>query len=369
MAAFNFDPSISVLFGPGRLVELGEQTRQLSSRSVLLVTDPGLTRTNIVERAKSSVIDAGLDVRVFDRVRENPTARDIESGLAVARSGNEIGLIVAVGGGSTMDCAKGINFLLTNGGRIEDYHGFGKANQEMLPSIGVPTTAGTGSEAQSYALISSQDAHVKMACGDRKARFVSVILDPDLIGSAPQPVKAAAGFDAMAHAVESYVCTKRSPVSRMYAREAFGRLDRALVPFVHGDPNADPGAVLLGAHLAGMAIEASMLGAAHACGNPLTAEYGATHGVAVGVMLPTVVAHNIHTHGDLYKGLAEHADLVGRLVEIRSDLGLPGRLSDLGVGAEAIPGLAKAASEQWTATFNPRPVDEHECRDMYEAAF
>ena len=267
-----------------------------------------------------------------------------------------------------MDCAKGINFLLTNGGAIQDYHGFGKATKPMLPSIGVPTTSGTGSEAQSYALISDASTHVKMACGDRKARFRAVILDPDLTISAPQQVKANAGYDALAHAVESYVCTKANTISRMYAREAFRLLDGALVAFVEGDGVAATD-TLLGAHLAGMAIEASMLGAAHACANPLTAEYGTIHGVAVGAMLPTVVDYNLADGTDRYAGLTDRPNIVERLMDVRSSIGLPERLRDLGVQEEAVPELAKAASEQWTGTHNPRPVDANVCQELYEAAY
>ena len=161
---------------------------------------------------------------------------------------------------------------------MEDYWGFGKATDPMLPSIGVPTTAGTGSEAQSYALISRAADHQKMACGDLKARFAAVILDGELVASLPRQVAAVAGIDALSHAVESWVTTRRNPVSKLFARAAFERLEGAFERFLSdgqdGQSRAD---MLLGAHWPGMAIEASMLGAAHACANPLTARYGLDH--------------------------------------------------------------------------------------------
>ena len=165
-----------------------------------------------------------------------------------------------------------------------------------------------------------------------------------------------------------YVCTKANPLSRVYAREAMRLLDESLEAFVLSDPDAKPGDVLLGAHFAGMAIEASMLGAAHACANPLTAEYGTTHGVAVGVMLPHVVDYNTRKFPDLYEGLGEHDDLGLRLREIRASLNLPERLRDLDVQRASLPGLACAAAQQWTGTFNPRPIDESDCEALYEAA-
>src|SRR5262249_46843259 len=149
---FDFVALNRVVFGPGCLSRLGEFARDLGGRRVLLVTDPGLEAAGHPQRAVRYLRAARLEAFVFDEVRENPTTIQVEAGAAFARA-RAIDLIVAVGGGSAMDCAKGLNFLLTNGGRIADYLGFGKATRPMLPSIGVPTTAGTGSEAQSFALI------------------------------------------------------------------------------------------------------------------------------------------------------------------------------------------------------------------------
>src|SRR6478736_9150269 len=201
---FDFHTPTRVVFGPGSMNRLGELARDLGDTRVLLVTDPGLEAAGHPQRATQSLKDAGLDVFLFDNVEENPTSRHVEAGVEFARA-LQIDLIVSVGGGSAMDCAKGINFLLTNGGSMVDYKGFGKARRPMLPSIGVPTTPGTGSEAQSYALIADEKTHLKMACGDRKAAFRAAILDPEVTVSQPAAVTAVTGIDALTHAVESYV--------------------------------------------------------------------------------------------------------------------------------------------------------------------
>ena len=203
-----------------------------------------------------------------------------------------------------MDCAKGVNFLLTNGGRMEDYWGSNKATRPMLPSIGVPATAGTGSDAQSYALISQEQGGVKMACGDPKAKFRTVVLDPAVAATAPREVVALSGIDAVSHVVESYVSTKSNPISRRLAAAAWHRLDGALERVL--EPGADEdawGEMLLGAYLAGAAIEESMLGAAHACANPLTARFDVAHGAAIGVMLPHVMRFNAEQVGSSYEEL------------------------------------------------------------------
>ena len=186
---------------------------------MLLVTDAGLEHAGHPQRAQQSLREAGLEVFLFDGVEENPSDRHVQAGLEQARR-HQIDLLVGLGGGSAMDCAKGINFLLTNGGRMADYKGFGKAARPMLPSLGVPTTAGTGSEAQSYALIADEHAHLKMACGDRKAAFRVALLDPELTVTQPAKVTAITGIDALAHAVESYVCTRRNPIAQLFGRAA-----------------------------------------------------------------------------------------------------------------------------------------------------
>src|SRR5439155_5516616 len=183
----------------------------------------------------------------------------------------------------------GINFLLTQGGAIQDYKGFGKAERPMLPMIGVPTTAGTGSEAQCYAIISDAVTHEKMACGDPKAAFRIAILDPELTVSQPPRVTAVSGYDAISHAVETYVTTARNPLSEMYSREAWRLLEPNYERVIAQPANLEARAKMqLGAYLAGVAIELSMLGATHACANPLTAHYGTAHGVAIAAMLPHV---------------------------------------------------------------------------------
>jgi alcohol dehydrogenase len=267
-----------------------------------------------------------------------------------------------------MDCAKGINFLLTNGGKMEDYWGAHKAHRPMLPSVGVPTTAGTGSEAQSFALIAQPDTHLKMACGDEKAHFRSVVLDPELTATVPRAVAVATGLDAIAHAVESYVATARNPVSQMYAREAWRLLSASFPASLHGPEDIEVrGKMQLGAYLAGAAIECSMLGAAHACANPLTARYDITHGIAVAAMLPGVVRFNAPAVADLYEDLA--AALPQEIEALRAASGHAFRLSGLGVERATLPELAADAAGQWTAGFNPRPVDEAALLRLYEGAF
>lgn len=345
----------------------------------MLVTDPGLERVGHPQRAADLIRQAGLDICIFDGVKENPTEKEVLAGVAFAKQ-NEVEAIIAVGGGSSMDCAKGINFLLTNGGRMADYKGFGHATKPMLPSIGVPTTSGTGSEAQCYALITDPVTHMKMACGDKKAAFTVAVLDPELTLSQPKTITAVTGIDAVAHAIESFVCTKANPISKVCSMAAWEHLN-ANFETVLTDPSdlqARSG-MLLGAHFAGMAIENAMLGVCHSCANPLTAHYGITHGVAISIMLPHVIRFNslvaegkyAQLLGNNFMANGETAGsvLADRVAELSACAGLPNRLRDCEVSDSILPLLAEEANQQWTARFNPRTVGEEEILSLYRAAW
>ena len=378
MTNFEFNPSTAVIFGEDQVDQLGVQVKNLGSRQPLIVTDPGIVAAGHVERAKASIEEQGIETSIFQDVEENPTTDHVERGLIFAKS-REIDLIVALGGGSAMDCAKGINFLYTNGGKMEDYWGKNKASKPMLPSIGIPTTAGTGSEAQSFALISHAETHRKMACGDRKARFRTVILDPKLLVSVPDDVAAVTGMDAISHALESYVTQARNPVSQMYAAEAWRLLENNFEIVIRDRSNtAAWGNMMIGAHFSGMAIENSMLGAAHACANPLTANYGTTHGIAVGIMLPAVMNYNRDLVADLYERLAGLSNgqvgrsvdyLIERVQALRAAAGIPARLRDIKIPEDSLSQLAGQAAEQWTGNFNPRKVDAESLLEIYREAW
>jgi alcohol dehydrogenase len=184
-----------------------------------------------------------------------------------------------------MDTAKGCNFILTNGGRMHDYCGVGKAKAPMLPLIAIPTTAGTGSECQSATLIADEHTHQKMACLDPKAAARIAILDPVLTLSQPPRVTACTGIDAIAHAVETAVTTARHPLSLMYSHNAFKLCAEFSTRHSESGDLEARGRMLLGAAFAGWP-ENSMLGATHAAANPLTAHFDVVHGMAVGMMLP-----------------------------------------------------------------------------------
>jgi len=377
MTSFEFEFSTRLVFGPGTINRIGEVTRELDCSRPLLVADPGIRDAGHVDTALNLLTDAGLNVEVFDQFGVNPDSTMVDRGVSFAASLNRDS-IIGLGGGSSLDCAKGINLILTNGGQIADYRGYGHAQKPLLPMVAIPTTAGTGSEAQSYAVISDSTTHLKMACGDPKLAFSTVILDPELTLSQPAQVTASAGFDAIAHAVETAVTTRRTSLSILFSKEAF-RLLNANYERVLTEPNDldARGAMHLGAFYAGIAIEQSMLGAAHACANPLTAQYQLTHGIALAILLPHVVRWNTQMSDSLYSGLMDSnippeqagTRLAERLVELSKAGGFPSNLKTIGIPQHDLADLAESAGTQWTGTFNPRPFSESEALELYQCAY
>ncbi|MCO6042471.1 iron-containing alcohol dehydrogenase [Aeoliella sp. ICT_H6.2] len=369
--AFDFHCPTRIIYGPGRIAELGTLTAALGVKRVLVVSDPGIEKAGHTARGVESLHTAGLETHVFDGLQENPTTENVDAGLAVATDFSP-DAIVAIGGGSSMDCAKGINFVYSCGGRMQDYWGVGKATADMLPMVAVPTTSGTGSETQSFALISDAETHVKMACGDKRAAFRVALLDPELTLTQPQRVTALTGIDALAHTLETFVTKKRNAMSVAYSREAWALLSPALPRILAEPDNLQARCDMqLGAMFAGLAIENSMLGSAHASANPLTAEYGVVHGEAVGLMLPHIIRHNAQSVGPWYEDLSSQSPsaLADFVAQLARQAGLAGTLQERGIERHRLEHLAVAATKQWTGTFNPIELSEQDYLFIYEAAY
>ncbi len=378
MQPFDIQSRTRFIFGEGTINRLGELASEFRPRCVLVVSDRGIMEAGHDAAALRSLKDAGLKVASFHDFAENPTSAMVDAGVRRAAE-VQPDLLVGLGGGSSMDCCKGINFVYSCGGSIHDYHGLGKATCDMLPMIAIPTTAGTGSEAQSFALISDTETHAKMACGDPRAACRVAILDPMLTLTQPASVTALTGIDAISHAIETYVSKRRNPISTTYSRRAFGMLAEGFPRVLSAPDDLQARSLMqIGACMAGMAIETSMLGAAHATANPLTARHDITHGQAVGLMLPAVIRLNGAVHADWYAELLREVDpsvptpeapqrLADLVIHWLREAGLATSLDELSIPASGIDTFVEDALKQWTGTFNPVPLDPNRTRDLYHS--
>ncbi|MCM2373890.1 iron-containing alcohol dehydrogenase [Aporhodopirellula aestuarii] len=379
-ASFDIQPRTRLVFGPGSSARIAELANSLGARRVMVVSDAGIVAAGHFEHIAERLRKSGFEVGSFHEFAENPTSTMVDAGV-VAAADFQPDLLIGLGGGSSLDCCKGMNFVYSCGGSIHDYHGVGKATADLLPMIAIPTTAGTGSETQSFALISDPESHVKMACGDPRAACRIAVLDPELTLTMPASVTSLTGIDAISHAIETYVTRRRNAISTTYSRRAFGLLARSFSKVLQSPDDLDArGEMQLGASLAGMAIETSMLGAAHATANPLTARHNIIHGQAVGLMLPAVIRFNGSQHALWYAELLREIDPVGgpqvpvdeapdRLAEMVQDwvqsAGLATSLDALSIPSSDIGMFVDDALQQWTGTFNPIPLDEDSTRALY----
>ncbi len=371
---FASKPSPKLIFGAGLLRELPAGVREVGGSAVLLVSDTGIVQAGHVDRARKYLETAGIPVVIYAHAHQNPTESDAAACCDFARA-QRFDCIVALGGGSSMDTAKACNFLLSNGGAMRDYQGYAKATKPMLPFIAIPTTAGTGSECQSYALVSRDDSHEKMACGDPKARAAIAILDSDLTETQPRGIAVLTGLDALAHALESAVCTRRNAISSLYSEAAFRNLSAAIESVTSGEAgHEDRGHMQLGAALSGLAIENSMLGGAHASANPLTAHHNIVHGHAIALMLPHVMRYNAENAAarriyDRYSAILRESGVSTLpLIEWVAALVARCSLPDVNGITTDFATLADDACRQWTSQFNPRPLQHDDYVALYRRA-
>lgn len=374
---FDFQTRTRIISGPGKSQMVGELAASYDAKTVLLVADPGIAAVGHAGVMVDALRDVGVEAVVFDDFGENPTSDMIDRGVLIAASVKP-DLLVGLGGGSSLDCCKAINLVHCCGGTIHDFKGMGHATGDLLPMIAIPTTAGTGSEVQSFAIIGDAETHIKMPCGDLKLAPRIAILDPVLTVSQPQRVASLTGIDAISHALETFVTTKRNPMSIMFSKSAFSLLATAF-PAVIAQPDdlQSRSAMQIGAALAGLAIESSMLGAAHATANPLTAHHDIAHGQAVGLMLPAVIEMNAAEFPQWYGELARSMDPTIQdaaagsfLAEIVRNLmliaGLVTRISELPIVDPDLDTFASDAMHQWTGTFNPVPLSVDRVRQLYQ---
>ena len=327
-------------------------------------------------REAIGAVARGTVVGTFTSIHENPCEEDVLSAAAFLAP-LKADCVIAIGGGSTIDTAKMGLLLAFGGGVPKDWWPEHRHEPVAGPPLYVyPTTAGTGSEVQSHALISDNITHRKMAIGHARLAPTHAILDVSLLESCPRRLMVLAGIDALSHALESAVTRTATLASTMAAIDAAAMLWPALSELSCADVITKDAARRLhaGATLAGMAIEASMLGAAHGCGNPLTARYGIVHGQAVSLMLPGVIALNERDvrSATTYRSIEQrcglaHGSLASAVKDLVQRLGLGTTLSALGITEPSIEVLASLAMEQWTCGHNPVPMTSKLCFELYNS--
>jgi len=369
--------------GPKALEHLGEELRRLRARKVLLVCDPGIAQAGLAERVEKALKAEGLDYEVFDQVELEPSTENVEKAAEIVR-GSGCDVLIGLGGGSSLDVAKGAAVLATGGGSIRDYMGIELVPGPGLPTVLIPTTAGTGAEVTLNAIYTLKDEQVKKGVVSRYLRAAVAIVDPELTLTCPPRVTAATGMDALVHAIESYTAVRATMHTDMYALKAVRLIGRALrrAVFAGHDLEART-AMAWGSFLAGVSLANAGVGAVHALAYPLGGRFHVSHGVANALLLPYVLEFNaladLDKFADIAAALGEPVSarapreaalqVVKAVRELSSDLGLPQRLREVGVAPEDLDLLTDGAVLQTRLlTNNPRTLTREEIREIYARA-
>lgn len=360
-------PSIS-LMGKGCLNDAGDQILKLGLRKALIVTDEILLKIGIVEKLTSILEKKDVEYIIYDKVKPNPTVKNVNNGLALLKEKN-CDFIISLGGGSAHDCAKGIAILATNGGEIKDYEGVNKSKKPQLPMLGINTTAGTGSEMTSFAIITDEERHIKMALVDEHLTPIIAVNDPMLMINMPKSLTASTGMDALTHAIEAYVSTAATPITDACAEKAIEIIGKYLVKAVEDGENVEAREMMAYAeYLAGMAFNNANLGYVHAMAHQLGGYYNLPHGVCNAILLPHVEAYN---STECYGRLARAFEIMGgsldnisekegaelcirKIRSLSKAVGIPKGLEELGVKASDFEILATNALKDACAVTNPR---------------
>ena len=380
MRPFTFNPGPRLLSGPHQAEALADK---LPPGPCLLVTDRDLVRLGLADEYRDA-IGRERYVILFDSVEADPSKETL---LAAAERGRSAGVasVVGFGGGSPMDVAKLAGYLLGSGDALDEIWGVGLAKGPRLPLALVPTTAGTGSEATPISVITCAGG-VKMAVNSAPLIADWAVLDATLTLGLPKAVTAATGIDAIVHAVEAYTSARlKNPLSDALAREALRLLSSNLLTAIDRPADMDArSAMLLGAHLAGLAFSNAPVAGVHALASPLGGLHHLPHGLTNALMLRHVLQHNLEAARDCYAELAEvivpdcagqgsqarAALLIERLVRLAEDSGLPLRLRDHGIAFDEAPLLAREAMKQTRLLVNnPCEISEADAQRLYEAAW
>jgi alcohol dehydrogenase class IV len=382
MAPFTFNTTPSIRMGAGLMDELGSIAKAICGERVLLITDPGMMATGIVDRALASLKAGGVAVTVFADVQADPPESVI---LAATAAAKDVTGIIGLGGGSSIDVAKLAALLATGRETLKDVYGVGMAKGPRLPLIAVPTTAGTGSEVTPISIVTT-GASEKMGVVSPVIIPDLALLDPELTRDLPAHVTAATGVDAMVHAIEAYASASpnNNPISRALACEALrlmgASLERAVTAPHDMEARAD---MLLGSLLAGQAFANSPVAAVHALAYPIGGHFKVPHGLSNALVLPHVLRFNAETAPEAYADLAPIAfpKLAGlgtkeaavgfadELAALSARCGLPENLRGVGITKDDLPLLTRDAMNQTRLLVNnPREVTDADAQAIYEAA-
>lgn len=380
---FEYTQPTKLVFGPGSVSKIGAELERLGAKSIFLVSDEGAKKAGIVDRVIQGLDRNKLKVVIFTDVEANPTLATVDKGHEVwKREGCDT--LLGVGGGSSMDVAKGVGILAKNPGPLPQYMGIDKFPNPAPPLVAVPTTAGTASEVTPASVFINPETKAKFSIRSMSLYARVAILDPELLFTLPASLAASAGMDAFIHAFEAYVSTKSEPVTDGLCLQAMKLIAGNIRAFVADRRNLEAASnMLIGSTIAGMAFSNARLGAVHAMSHPLSAYYNLHHGLANAVLLPWVMEYNliacVPRFAEVARVLGEPTDAlserdaaelaISAIRQLSADIGIPERLREVGAEPADFPQMAQDAWDQGLAAPNPRATGPADMEAIYRRAY
>ncbi len=367
--------------GAGAIEAIADEAKGRAFKKAFVCSDPDLVKFGVTQKVLDVLEKAGLDYELYSNIKPNPTIENVQSGVAAFQAAGA-DYIIAIGGGSSMDTAKGVGIIIANPdfADVRSLEGVAPTTKKSVPIFAVPTTAGTAAEVTINYVITDVEKNRKMVCVDPKDIPVVAFVDPDMMSSMPKGLTAATGMDALTHAIEGYITAGAWELSDMFHLKAIEIISKSLRGAVDNTKEGREG-MALGQYVAGMGFSNVGLGIVHSMAHPLGALYDTPHGVANAIILPTVMEYNAEATGEKYREIARAMGVEGvdamsqeeyrkaavdAVKKLSADVGIPADLSEI-VKKEDIPFLAQSAYDDACRPGNPKETSVEDITKLYES--
>ncbi len=367
--------------GAGAIKEIATEAKGRGFKKALVCSDPDLIKFNVTKKVTDVLDEAGLAYEIYSNIKPNPTIQNVQLGVEAFKKA-EADYLIAIGGGSSMDTAKGIGIIIANPefADVRSLEGVAPTKNKSVPIFAVPTTAGTAAEVTINYVITDTEKNRKMVCVDPKDIPVVAFVDPEMMSTMPKGLTAATGMDALTHAIEGYITAGAWELSDMFHIKAIEIISRSLRAAVNNDPKGRED-MALGQYVAGMGFSNVGLGIVHSMAHPLGALYDTPHGVANAIILPTGMEYNASVTGEKYREIARAMGVEGvddmtqeeyrkaavdAVKQLSKDVGIPADLKDI-VKPEDVDFLAQSAYDDACRPGNPRQTSVDEIKELYRS--
>lgn len=378
---FEFVLPTRVVFGEGVSSNIDIEIKKMGNKKPMIVTDKGLIKAGVVGKITKVLEKAAIDYAVFDEIEPNPRDTTVQNASEKAKA-EKVDMLIAIGGGSSMDTAKAAGVLMTNGGKINDYEGLDKVKRPICDLIAIPTTVGTGSEVTFWSVITDTQRHFKMSVGSTLIAAKLALVDPDLIVSLPPAIIASTGMDALTHAIEGYTCKMSEPITDACGIYAIKMISENIRDAVKSDSKDARACMLIGSLMAGICFGNSDIAGVHCMGEALGGLYDTPHGVSMALLLPYVMDYNCIECKDKFIEIAKvmGEDINGKtkeeaaylaveaVINLNKDLNIP-TLKNVGAKEEDLAELAKRSSFNVSVDSNPRKITEKDFLEIFKKAY